>query len=85
MELIEALRTTGSSRNFTDDPVDDEQIAALLDHARFAPSGGNRQGWRVIVVRDPQIRAGLAESVEPVARRYAAQVNAGEQPWNTLV
>ena len=33
----------------------------ILDNARFAPSGGNRQGWRVIVVRDAGIRASLGE------------------------
>jgi len=52
MELIEALRTTGSIRHFTAEPVSDELLFAVLDDARFAPSGGNRQAWRVIVVRD---------------------------------
>jgi nitroreductase len=85
MDLYEVMHTTASARDFTGEPVDDEQIAALLDHARFAPSGGNRQGWRVILVRDPRTRAALAALVEPIARRYAAQVKAGEAPWNTIV
>ena len=51
MELLEALRTNPSVRDFTDEAVPDAEIAALLDDARFAPSGGNRQPWRVAVVR----------------------------------
>ncbi|MGI8558848.1 MAG: nitroreductase family protein [Solirubrobacteraceae bacterium] len=37
----------------------------MLDDARFAPSGGNRQGWRVIVVRDPDTRRALREFYVP--------------------
>ena len=57
----------------------------ILDNARFAPSGGNRQGNRVIVVRDPATRAQIAKLSEPAAQRYSAQVKAGERPWNTIV
>ena len=56
MDLIDALRTTGATREFTDDPVDDATLARILDTARFAPSGGNAQSWRVVVVRDPERR-----------------------------
>jgi len=51
MDLQESLRTTGAVRRFTTEPVDDATLYALLDDARFAPSGGNRQGWRVAVVK----------------------------------
>src|ERR1700755_132024 len=61
MELIDALRSTGSVREFTDQPVDDDTLARLLDTARFAPSGGNAQAWRVVVVRDPRRRARVRE------------------------
>ena len=50
MDLIDALRTTGAAREFTDEPVPDRAPGALLDDARFGPSGGNQQGWRVVVV-----------------------------------
>src|SRR5204863_364864 len=59
-------------------------LFTILDHARFAPSGGNRQGWRVIVVRDPATRKALSDCSAPAAKRYAAQVQAGENPWNTI-
>ena len=84
MELGEALRTTFAAREFTRDPVADDAVARILDHARFAPSGGNRQGWRVIVVRDQATKAALADANIPAAKRYAAQQKAGESPWNSV-
>jgi len=85
MELYEVMRTTAAVREFTADPVSDEQIAAILENARFAPNGGNRQGWHVIVVRDAATRAAVVDAAGVCFRRYAAQVKAGEAPWNTVV
>ena len=84
MDLYEVMRTTGAVRQFTDDPLPDEVLTRILDNARFAPSGGNRQGVRVIVVRDPATRERLAELAVPAARRYAAQMAIGQSPWNPL-
>ena len=58
MDLYEAMRTTPSTRAFTDEAVPEAVLHRMLDHARFAPSGGNRQGWRVVPVRasDPRRR-----------------------------
>lgn len=61
MELAEAMRTAATIRRFRSDPVPDGVLYRVLDVARFAPSGGNLQGWRVIVVRDLALRAGLKE------------------------
>jgi nitroreductase len=84
MELYEAMRTTFAAREFTQDPLPDAMLFKILDRARFAPSGGNRQGWRVIVVRDRRTREALAELTAPAAKRYAAQQAAGENPWNPI-
>ena len=85
MELYEVMRTTFAAREYTGEVLPDEVLYEILDHARFAPSGGNRQGNRVIVVRDPETRERLARLSEPAAKRYRAQVEAGERPWNTIV
>src|SRR6476469_531856 len=77
MDLGEALRTTGSCRSFTDQPVGDDVVAAILDDARFAPSGGNRQPWRVAVVKDPRTRRTLADLMTDVWQEYLAQ---GDEP-----
>jgi nitroreductase len=84
MELFDVMHTTFSGRAYTGDPLPDATLYRILDHARFAPSGGNRQGWRVIVVRDAASRAALARLTEPAAKRYIAQVQNGENPWNTV-
>jgi nitroreductase len=84
MELYEVMRSTFSAREFTDDPVPDEVLHRIIEHARFAPSGGNRQGAHLIVVRDPATKSAIAElAIEP-AKRYVAQRNNGESPWNPL-
>lgn len=85
MELSEVMRTTFSCREWTDQPVSDETLHAILDMARFAPNGGNRQGWRVIVVKDRATRQAFIPLVKPATNIYVAQVAAGEAPWNTIV
>ena len=61
MDLLDTLRTTGAVREFEDRPVPDELLYRVLDTARFAPSGGNRQAWRVVVVKDQSTREGLRD------------------------
>ena len=84
MDLYDVMRTTFSARQFTGEPVSDAALYKILEHARFAPSGGNRQGWRVIVVRDPATKDALGALSAPAAKRYAAQEQAGESPWSTI-
>ncbi len=74
IELYTVMRTTFAAREYTGEEIPDEVLYEILDHARFAPSGGNRQGNRVIVVRDPATREQLARLSEPAAKRYRAQV-----------
>jgi nitroreductase len=82
VDLYEAMRTTGAVREFTDDPLPDDVLHTILDNARFAPSGGNRQGNRVVVVRDRETRERLIELTATGARRYTAHAKAGETPWS---
>lgn len=82
MDLYEVMRTTAAVREFTDDPLPDEALHAILENARFAPSGGNRQGTQIVVVRDAETRERLVEITAPGARRYHAQRAAGETPWS---
>ena len=60
MLLFEAMRTTFSAREYTGEDVPDSILHEVLDNARFAPSGGNRQGARVVIVRDPKTKNALA-------------------------
>ncbi|ABM15329.1 MULTISPECIES: nitroreductase family protein [Mycolicibacterium] len=84
MDLYDVMRTTGAVRQFTGDPLPDEVLVRILDNARFAPSGGNRQGVHVIAVRDRATREALGALSVTGARRYIAQQRNGEGPWNPL-
>jgi nitroreductase len=84
MDLISALRTTGAARRFTAEPVDRATVAAILDDARFAPSGGNRQPWRVAVVEDQLLRRQLAALMRPVWDEYLAAAATGQTPFNPV-
>jgi nitroreductase len=77
MELRDAMRSTPSTREFTDEPVPDDVVRSLLEVARFAPNGGNRQTWRVIVLEDPEVRRQVRELYVLAWREYMAHVYRG--------
>ncbi len=59
LNVSEAIKQRRSIRSFRSDPVPDNAILAMLDAARLAPSGSNRQPWRFIVVTDKDEKAKL--------------------------
>jgi nitroreductase len=79
------MRCAPSTRYFTEEPVPRELLERVLENARFAPSGGNRQGWRVIVVTDRETRRRLRELYQEPWRSYTeatgarALLDAGEK------
>ncbi len=62
MDCIEALTGRRSIRTYTDEPVTDEELDILLRAAMAAPSAGNQQSWRFIVVRDEAQRVALSDA-----------------------
>jgi nitroreductase len=84
MEIYDVMRTTFACREFTGEPVPQDVLHRIIDHARFAPSGGNRQGWRIINITDPVTKGRLAHLSLPAATRYLLQKEAGESPLNTI-
>jgi len=81
VELTEVMRTTPATREFTDREVPDAVIERVLESARFAPSGGNRQPWRVIVVKDPAIRRAVRDHYVLGWREYLAHIAEGRVPF----
>jgi nitroreductase len=76
-DLFDIMRTTRSMRRLKPDPVPNELIRKILEAGVCAPSGGNMQRWRFLVIRD----AGIKQTVgayykrawdEQVAPRYRA-------------
>ncbi len=84
MELREAIRTNGSVRRFTDRPVPRSTVLELLDDARFAPSGGNRQPWKVAIVEDIEQRRGIAALMQEVWDEYVETAAVGGTPFNVV-
>lgn len=70
MDIYEALYTTRAMRRVRPDPIPLEVQARILDAAIRAPSGGNAQSWRFVLVDDPQLRRAIA----PVYRRCVDQL-----------
>jgi nitroreductase len=64
--LYSVLSTTRSIRRISDKPVDDATLERIMQAAVWAPSGGNRQPWRIIAVRDRELKQQLGSL-------YAAQ------------
>ena len=56
----QAMETQRAIRRLKPDPVDEALILRLIELALKAPTGSNSQGWEFIVVRDPDVKAGLA-------------------------
>jgi nitroreductase len=83
VDAHEALRSTGSVRRFTGQSVSDDTLREILDDARFAPSGGNRQGWRVVVVKDPAVRRQLGAHMQAVWDEYVTVNASGRTAYST--
>jgi nitroreductase len=81
MDLNRALQTTGAVRDFSSHPVPDEVVHHILDTARYAPNGGNRQAWKVIVVKDRDVRRRLRDLYLRNWYEYLAMGEAGLVPW----
>lgn len=84
MELSDVMRTTGAVRTFTAEAIPPETLYRVLDDARFAPSGGNQQGWHVTVVRDVSLRRRLADLSAATWDRYLAEQAAGYRAFNPI-
>ena len=61
MEFFETVTTQRAMRRLKPDPIPDAALRQIMDAAICAPSGGNRQGWSFLVIRDAAKRARLGE------------------------
>ena len=59
MELYEAMKTLRAVRRLRPDPIPDDVLRRVLEAATWAPSGGNVQPWRIVVVTDHEKKAKL--------------------------
>lgn len=73
MDFRETIETTGTCRFYKTDPVPDDVLKRVVDAARFAPTGGNRQGVRFLLVRDAAKRKALRDLYVPLWEQYASR------------
>jgi nitroreductase len=67
--MLDVVRTRRSVRQWTSDPIPEAMIDQLVEAARWAPSSGNRQAVRIVVLTSPEARAIVA----PVKERFLAK------------
>jgi len=66
-----AIRERRSALKFASSPVTDDQLEAILEAGRWAPSGLNSQPWEFVVVKDPEIRAQVGAILGRITRAWA--------------
>ena len=69
LEVLEAIRTRRSIREYRTDPIDEKTLDLVLEAARWAPSWANTQCWRFVVVRDSDVRNRVADTLVGVSDR----------------
>ncbi len=72
IDLYEAMSTTRAVRRLRPDPIPDAVLERVLQAATWAPSGGNRQAWQIVVVRDAATKAQLGAWYAEGWSRYRA-------------
>lgn len=76
LALYEALQTTRAVRKLRPDPIPDDVLRRVLQAATWAPSGGNRQPWRIIVVRSPETKHVFGKLYKDAWSQYSAPLRA---------
>ncbi len=71
IDVFEIMRTCRTVRRLRPDPVPDDLLRKVLTAATWAPSGGNRQPWRFLAVRDAALKRRLGELYLPVWRSFS--------------
>ncbi|HET7722364.1 MAG TPA: nitroreductase family protein [Acidimicrobiales bacterium] len=82
-DVLDAIRTTRAIRRFTDEPVTDDELWAILDAAQSAPSGGNIQPWQFLVLTEPEVRAAVGHVYRQAYHRYERALLASLPPFRS--
>lgn len=83
-ELERIMLRQRAVRLFTDQPVEDAMIERVIRAATFAPSGGNRQPWRFIIVRDRGTKAALGKIFDELGKQLYGDNAPERTPWEDV-
>jgi nitroreductase len=81
MSLFDAIHSQRAIRHFSEQPVSDDAVEMMLNAAICAPSGGNRQPWRFVVIRDATIKRRLGQWYLSAWQAATADMGALTQPY----
>lgn len=65
MDVFDVIKGRRSIREYKPGPVSDEILEKVLEAVRWAPSWANTQCWEIVVIREPEIKAKVAEALPP--------------------
>lgn len=65
MNLMDAIKGRRSIRKYKPDPVPEEVLGTIMEAVRWSPSWANTQCWEVVVVKDPNMKSALANTLSP--------------------
>lgn len=92
--LYQAMSTLRAVRRLRPDPIPSEVLTRVVQAACWAPTGGNQQPWRVVVVQDEARKAALADLYRPewyryvdnprVAKRLEAMTDEARATWRRM-
>lgn len=63
MDILEVIKTRRSIRKYELEPISEDEINSILEAGRWAPSAGNSQPWKFIVIRSKDVRENIAEAL----------------------
>jgi len=63
MDILEVIKTRRSIRKYKPDSISEQEINRILEAGRWAPSADNSQPWKFVVLRDPERRKRLADTL----------------------
>ncbi len=90
IDLYDAMSTLRAVRRLRPDPIPDDVLERVLHAACWAPTGGNQQPWKVLVITDPELKAGLKEIYraewDPYVVNFLERVagTPGEAQWEKV-
>ena len=79
MDLLTLIKERRSVRQFLKEPIPHEDLEEILEAAQWAPSGGNKQGWKFIVIKNPDLLDEMSKMVGDKIDKLAEEAGLGNK------
>lgn len=78
MDLVQAILERRSVRQFLDEEIPNQDLVAIIDAARWAPSASNQQMWKFVIVKNKEILNEMSQLVLDKIDKIAEETGSGE-------